>query len=105
MKPARSPARWLLLQLGHPGLPGWEGSVHHWKHGRKHVQALAVWAKLHRDSEEMLAATCPERTSFLGWDMDVQPGQIHVGCGSEAQEHLMSLPPAERSVSGLFELK
>lgn len=68
-------------------------------------QAVVVGAKLHRDSEEMLAATCPECTSFLGWDMDVQPGQIHMGFGSEAQKHLLSLPPAERSVSGLFEVR
>lgn len=48
---------------------------------------------------------CLECTSFLGWDVDPQPGQIHVGCGSAAQDHLMSLPPAERRVSGLFEVR
>lgn len=48
---------------------------------------------------------CPDCTSFLGQDMEAQPGQIHVGCGSAAQEHLLSLPPAERRVSGLFEVQ
>lgn len=86
------------------GLLGWKGSVHHWKHVGKHVQALVVRAKLHGDSEEMLQPCV--LSAHHSWDGTwmISQGRF-MWVVAQQPRNISSLLPAERSVSDLFEVR